>query len=137
MYLERDEENKHAQHSKYPFLLITKIHAMEDTYAYFYLIGCLICVYVCMGICAHGCWSCKCGFWEANSSPLKEQQAFLATKPPLQSQKTQFFNLSIDLQVPLETEECIRNNAKKGSVNTDNWSLVLHYLVGRTWTHIM
>lgn len=76
-------------------------------------------------------------FWEANSSPLKEQQAFLATKPPLQSQKIQFFNLSIDLQVPLETEECIRNNAKKGSVNTDNWSLVLHYLVGHTWTHIM
>lgn len=90
MYLERDEENKHAQYNKYLFLLITKIHAMHDTSAHFYLIGCLICVYVCTGIYAHECWSCKCGFWKANSSPLKEQQAFLATKPPLQSQKIVF-----------------------------------------------
>lgn len=59
IYLERYEENKRAQHIKYLFLLITKIHAMEDTYAHFYLIGFLICVCVCMGICAHGCWSYK------------------------------------------------------------------------------
>lgn len=59
IYLDRYEEHKRAQHIKHLFLLITKIHAMEDTYAHFYPIGFLTCAYVCMGICAHGCWSCK------------------------------------------------------------------------------